>query len=323
MLTKPQESATLALPLASLQETVQRLMPAWDQAIEDVQYLEGGYANANYRFSYSGERFVLRKPIPATLLSSQQDTQAQTSAGGLTSEIRFRALLKKQATLPIAPLIAADVTCGEMITGFIDGRLLAEQKPSPEQACAYLSQLHEQLAHVPVSESYNLPSLISYWLPQPPPWLERYLEDHSDWQLLTDGPLQCCHNDLNPWNILLSSEQPQAWTTLDWETASLAHPVFDAVTLHQGIAAALAEIEVGAAAHEIGLNAATPEWPSLSEFCDLALAQPVSAELTKAALRSYWLREFAWAAAQLRQGSQNQAIAAQERLAQQQLQLHL
>lgn len=327
MLTKPEDSASsappLALPLVLLQETIQRLMPGWDQAVADFQYLEGGYANANYLFSYSGERFVLRKPVSSALLSSQQGSHAQDVTSGLASEIQFRALLKNQARLPIAPLIAADVTRGEMITGFIEGPLLAEQPPLPDHATAYLRQLHTQLAHIPAAGRYDLASLIVHWLPQPPSWLRTYLRDGSDLRLLADGPLQCCHNDLNPWNIILNSEVPQTWTTLDWETATLANPIFDAVTLHQGLAAERANTEDGVGSRDVALDVATPQWPSLSEFCNQALALPASTALTNAALRSYWLREYAWAAAQLRQGNQNPAIAAQVSIAQQQLQLHL
>ncbi len=314
MLTNADSAAPATLPLVRLQETVQRLMPGWGAVVEGFHYLDGGYANANYLFRYANERFVLR---------SQPSDQPLEATNGLASEIQLRALLNGQANLSIAPLIAADVTLGEMITGFVDGPLLAKQPPLPREAAAYLRHLHEQLLPISAPAHYNLQSLIQRWLPQPPSWLHAYLRDGADQQRLSEGPLQCCHNDLNPWNIIRSCEQPQGWTTLDWETAATAHPIFDAVTLHQGIAAERAGAQARVVANGVALSHATPQWPSLAEFCDLALVVPVSAEQITAALRSYWLREYAWAAAQLRQGSQNPAIAAQERLAQHQLQLHL
>jgi hypothetical protein len=318
MSTNPPAVPSSALPFDLLRATVRRLKPGWRFAAENFQYLEGGYANANYRFSYQGEHFVLRIPVQATRQIQTEDPQADSSTDGLVTEIRFRSLAKQHGALAIAPLVAADVTHGQMITGFVDGPLLAEQPPVAEKAIAYLRHLHEQLVNIPRTDHYNLNQLISRWLPEPPVWLGAYLGEGADLQLLAQGPLQCCHNDLNPWNVIISSEQPQGWTTLDWETAMLAHPVFDAVTLHQGLAAATTDGTNG-----VALDRATPNWPSLAEFCAKTLTKPVSPEVLQAALRTYWLREYAWAVAQLRQGNHNPAIAAQQRSAQQQLQMHL
>lgn len=311
MSTNPEGVLSSALPLDLLQSTVRRLQPGWRFAVEDFQYLDGGYTNANYRFSYQSEHFVLRMPALAV-------SQADGNADGLIAEIQFRRLAKQQGSLAIAPLVAADVTLGQMITRFVDGPLLAEQPPTAETATAYLRHLHEQLLHTPVTGHYNLSHLVNRWLPQPPAWLSTYLDEGADLQLLAQGPLQCCHNDLNPWNIIVNSEQPRSWTTLDWETANLAHPAFDAVTLHQGLAAERMDTTSG-----VALNKATGDWPSLAEFCAKTLTTPVSAMVLVAALRTYWVREYAWAAAQIRQGNPNPAIAAQQRRAQQQLQMHL
>ncbi len=117
---------------------------------------------------------------------------------------------------------------------------------------------------------------------------------------------------------MVRAEQPDAWTTLDWETAQQGHPVFDAVCLHQGLA-----LELVDASKPSPLDQPRPGWPGLAEFCAQALGEPVASALLQAAVRCFWLREYAWAQDQLRLGNDNPAIAAQCVQAEQQLRLHL
>lgn len=314
-----------SLPLEFLQAAVRRLMPSWRDALDDFCYLEGGYSNANYQFRHGEKQYVLRTPLPISLLADPKDsvaTNGASTASGLIAEMQLRSQLPPKSALNIAPLVAADLAAGRMITAFVSGPVLAEQLPTAVEAARFLRHLHVQLQTVERVERYALAEQIERWMPTPPDWLSRYLASTDDMRRLEQASMQCCHNDLNPWNLIRSHMEPSRWTSLDWETAKLAHPVFDAVCLHQGIALAKAQQQTPDTNLQ-RLDVASPGWISLADFCAQSLAAPVPGWLLLAALRSFWLREYAWAVGQRREGNANPAIAVQLERAEQQLRMHL
>ena len=110
---------------------------------------------------------------------------------------------------------------------------------------------------------------------------------------LADGPWQpeqtvTCHNDLNPWNVIQSSSE--RWVTLDWEWLGLNDPLFDLVTLHQGMG--LAD-------------------ESLQSLVELWQEAPINQDRLEACLIAFWLREFAWAWAERHHGNTRQEIEEQ------------
>ncbi len=198
---------------AALRARVTALRPQWDaHGISGFVYLEGGYSNANYRFEYGGERYVLRAPGTAPSFADRALEQ-RLYAGGCEC---------------MPEVIAFDARSGCMISRWVPGTLLADLRPGPEALVRYLRDLHDAIpdpgrVYDPLAQARaNLDHASA------PAWLER-MAARAVWAPQRVTP---CHNDLNPWNIIRTPDD--RWVTLDWEWTGRNDPLFDLVTLHQG-----------------------------------------------------------------------------------------
>jgi len=259
-MTDPQVEASIA-----------RLVPGWDvRQIETVEYLPGGYSNANYALTYQGKRYVLRLPGTAQPFVDRKHEHA------------WYARMPRQ--IGVQPLML-DTTTGEMLTPWIDGELLIDAWPRLDRAnlVDYLRDLHRAL---PVdSRHYDIGELnAAYWQDQAPPYAAT---PYDQSRAIT------CHNDLNPWNVLITAS---GWITLDWEFVGRNDPVFDLVTLHQG------------------LELPADELPELA-ICYLGEEPSDLASRLRGALHSFWLRELGWAHYQLNAGNHRDEILEQKNAA--------
>ncbi|MFB3103525.1 MAG: phosphotransferase [Pseudomonadales bacterium] len=250
-------------------EIVRRLMPDWDVPSDlAFDYLPGGYANANYRFSLGGKSYVLRAPAGSQPYVDWRQERA------------FYLAAHRVAT---ATLVALDVDNGAMITEWVSGCLLVDVPPDDDELLAYLRGLHGNLPQVdrcydPIALSRTY---LSGGLPHPH---ARRVMNSLTWPL---GPMVTCHNDLNPWNVIRGED---GWVTLDWEFFGANDPLFDLVTLHQGLQMT-----------DTGLLA-------LSEHY---LADRVSQERLNGCLAAFWLREYSWAFAHASQDNRREEIEIQ------------
>lgn len=199
-----------------LRDRVAALCPHWDpSALSGFLYLEGGYSNDNYRFSYAGERFVLRAPFR---------DQSDLDRG------REQHIYAQRGLAGVPELVAFDPHSGDMISRWVEGTLLADRSTDADALVTYLQQLHSRLPDV--TERYDPLAQARRQLEHAaaPLWLER-LAVERQW-----APEQAvtCHNDLNPWNVVCTASGD--WVTLDWEWVGRNDPLFDLVTLHQGAA---------------------------------------------------------------------------------------
>ncbi|MEM7100785.1 MAG: phosphotransferase [Pseudomonadota bacterium] len=248
---------------------IEQLRADWDREhIQDIQYLPGGYSNANYVFTYLQDRFVLRIPFWRQPFTDYAE------------EANWYHKLRSQDDLIGPTPIAIDENTGCMITPWVEGELLIDyaQDTDPasliDELATYLTNLHR---HMPRSNRhYQLNALTQIYVPE------------STFTATPTRAVQTCHNDLNPWNVIVNS---QGWHTLDWEVVGQHDPLFDLVNLHQGL----------------GL----PD-ELLENFVRAYAPALVDDEHRLAVnLRNYWIREWAWATYQIEHGNDRPEILEQ------------
>ncbi len=283
----------LGLSADELRVKIYTLVPKWlEDELDEFRYLSGGYSNVNVAFRHNnaasdrnnslGTFYVLRLP---------QRPQPYVNR---RAEAAWYERMPK--SVGPAPLVL-DVPSGEMITPLLTGDLLVDvfhQRYCEDDLTSYLQALHGQLPGV--AEQYHVPTLVPQFIETGwPADIEHSMFVDSDATPLSRSKtLVTCHNDLNPWNILVTS---QGWKTLDWEFVGRNDPLFDLVSLHQGL-----RLDVG----------------SLPRLARDFLPSASSEQLSRA-VAQFWLREWCWANYQISHGDRRAEIVDQEREAKRQL----
>ena len=262
---------------ARVASALARLCPQWDLAdLGRIEYLEGGYSNDNFALEHAGRRYVLRLP---GLRQPYVDPEREAAwYGQLPRSVR------------VARPIALDPGSGEMLSPWIEGTLLVDDwpgavhgEPLPDLARvahlgAYLRQLHADLPAT--TSAYPLRDLMRAYVPG-----EGIAATLAD---VAPAHRQTCHNDLNPWNIIVTDD---GWVTLDWEMVGTNDPLFDVVTIYEGL----------------GL----PRDGLLAFAMDVIGDVPVLEERVLQCLFAFWTREWGWAIFQRDRGNRRTEVLEQ------------
>jgi thiamine kinase-like enzyme len=273
--------------IADLRSAICGLMPEWSStALQDFHYLPGGYSNDNYRFTCHGSSYVVRLPL----------------AGN--PEPRWRgekAFFEAPGEVAIPNLVSMDAASGLLICRWVEGELLVQTQPNDEHLIAYLRRLHEALADhsMLTRRRYDPIERAQRYLAAAPRSVPGAIMTQAlDLKWPADG-ITPCHNDLNPWNVVAPMAAPRTWVTLDWECPGQNDPVFDLVTLHQGLGRDMSQIK---------------------PLAERLLQSNVPAQRIDLSLRGFWLREYGWAFAAWHTGNRREEIAEQMQHAQGKLQ---
>lgn len=191
--------------------------------------------------------------------------------------------------LPSAPkVVAFDELQGHLITEWIDAPTFAEAPASATETGAQIAALHREIPRgVRRCDLREIVDGYFHKARQAGHLDARAVTAHErlSWQPMR---LAGCHNDLNPWNILCT---PHRWRTLDWEHAGDNDPLIDVVALCTS--SDWNAEETLACVHAWSEAADTP---------------PPSPDHIRRTLTAFYIREYAWAVAQLAQGNDRPEI---------------
>ena len=254
-----------------LRAQIIKMLPEWSEdSLSSFKYLDGGFTNNNFVFEHRyrnlTKKYVLRSPAIAQPLQNRANELYlyQSLEAGLSPE-----------------LLAFDTESGAMITCYVEGQLLVDSPPGhhePDKLARYIKSLHSVLPST--EKSYDLLGLMSAYVPT--------LNEKDFSEIKRLEQYASCHNDLNPWNIIVNSP---TWVTLDWESFGLNDPVFDIVTLCMGLNLT-----------DKALN------DSVEQYCGTLDPRRVQDNLI-----CFWLREWGWAKYQVSRGNTKIGIIEQER----------
>ena len=277
----------LGMSADELRVKIHTLVPKWlEDELDEFRYLSGGYSNVNVAFRHNNAAFDQNNSL-GTFYVLRLPQRPQPYVNRQAEAAWYERMPKSVGPAPLV----LDVPSGEMITPLLAGDLLVDvfhQRYCEDDLTSYLQALHRQLPGV--AEQYDVPTLVPQFIETgwPANFEHSMFIDSDATPLSKSKTLVTCHNDLNPWNILVTS---QGWKTLDWEFVGRNDPLFDLVSLHQGL-----RLDVG----------------SLPRLAKDFLPSASSEQLSRA-VAQFWLREWCWANYQIRHGNRRAEIVDQER----------
>ena len=228
----------------------QNVLAAWlkaqgllDRATLTVKALTGGQSNPTFLLSSGAQRYVLRKKPPGPLLPS---------AHAVDREFRVMQALQ-HSDVPVPKLFAYNEELDVVGTPFyimeyLDGRVIVDQSlpglTKTDRASVYqdmnrvIAALHNvDYAKVGL-ETFGKPG--NYFERQIARWSRQYKEANTedipelhaliDWlpaNIPAGEQTSIVHGDYRLDNLVLHPTEPRAIGLLDWELATLGHPLAD------------------------------------------------------------------------------------------------
>ena len=228
---------------AALQRYLAQHLPELAPPVELRQF-QGGQSNPTFLLTdAAGRRYVLRKKPPGAILPSAHAVEREYAA--------MRALGPTGAPVPNARLLCEDsavIGTPFYVMDYLDGRVLTDLRLTAiahDERRAYyfamadgLAALHRVdwraagLEHFGRPEAY-IARQIGRWTkqylasdPEPNPDMEALIE----WlpaHLPPDEPAVIAHGDYRLGNLMFAQDGPRLLAILDWELATIGHPMAD------------------------------------------------------------------------------------------------
>ncbi|MCU5784115.1 phosphotransferase enzyme family protein [Alcanivorax balearicus MACL04] len=210
-----------------------------------VQQFQGGQSNPTYLLESGERRYVLRKKPPGKVLPS---------AHQVDREYRVMKALGEHSDVPVPTMRALcedDDVIGTSfyVMDFVPGRVFSEPLleclPTAQQRRAVYEAMVDTLAKLH-SVDYRVAGLEDFGRPQGyvarqvKRWRAQYqasktdelpaMDNLIDWleeHIPEDDSAAIAHGDFRMGNLLLAPDQPKVVAVLDWELATIGHPLAD------------------------------------------------------------------------------------------------
>ena len=227
---------------AKLANYLQDYLPGANQGIT-VQQFQGGQSNPTFLLEIAGKRYVLRKKPPGKLLPSAHMVEREFQV--------INALGKTDVPVPTARLLCEDpeiIGTAFYVMDYVEGRvysqpLLAEvaqeeRMPIYQSMIDTMARMHNADWKAIGLEGYGKPD--NYIARQVKRWGGQFeasrthdmpaMDALMKWlpeNIPADQSTTIAHGDFRIGNLMLDPTEPKVVSILDWELATLGHPLSD------------------------------------------------------------------------------------------------
>ena len=227
---------------AALARYMRDKAPGFDGGPIEVRQFQSGQSNPTYRIATPAGTYVLRKKPAGKLLPSahaiEREYAVMQALGGKIPVPRMRVLCEDESVLGQA-FYVMDYVGGRVMP---DARLIeaprAERRALTLELARVLARLH-RIDHTTLGlEGFGRPD--GYVARQLARWSKQYaaskVEENADMDRLIPwleaglparDEASVVHGDYRGYNVIFAPDQPRILAVLDWELATIGHPLAD------------------------------------------------------------------------------------------------
>lgn len=228
---------------ASLLSWLQKTLPDFGSRL-DVRQFQGGQSNPTFLLDTDSGQYVLRKKPPGKTLPSAHMVEREYKVMRALSEHTRVPVPNTRALCEDSKVIGTPF----YVMDYLEGRIVShpalhalerrERLPAHHCAIDTLAQLHSVDVNAVGLGDFGRPE--GYVARQVARWSKQYLASKTDdlpamdklmaWlpdNLPSTDECAIAHGDYRFGNLMLAPEQPEIVAILDWELATLGHPLAD------------------------------------------------------------------------------------------------